>query len=35
MKIPDFAESYKKYAGIREKATEDPLLVEVRRRIPR
>jgi len=34
MKSAGFAESYKKYLSIRGKAGEDPLLAEVRRRIP-
>jgi serine/threonine protein kinase/tetratricopeptide (TPR) repeat protein len=35
MKSAGFAESYKKYLSIRGKAAEDPLLAEVRRRIPK
>jgi hypothetical protein len=35
MKSVAFGESYKKYLDIRGKAGEDPLLAEVRRRIPR
>ncbi len=33
MKSPGFAESYRKYLGIRGKAAEDPLLAEVRRKV--